>query len=100
MSGGAQSTAPGKYRNSPSTGSNAQSRLAIHFRPVLFENCLGNVDGREYVGDQTYGQGDRKPANRSGAKQKEEERGDHGGHVRIDNGEERLVKAGLYRGPR
>src|SRR6202022_593969 len=95
MNGGAQSTASGKSRSGPSTRSDAKFRLAIHFRQVIFENRLGNIDGRENVGDQTDGQGDRKPANRSGAKQKQEERGHHGGDVRIDNGQKRFVETSL-----
>src|SRR6202022_4515489 len=97
MNGGAQSTASGKSRSSPSTRSDAELRLAIHFRQVILENRLRNVDGRENVGDQTDGQRDRKPADRSGAKQKQEERGHNGGDVCIDNGYKRLAEAGLDR---
>src|SRR5258708_951436 len=62
----------GRSRNSSSTRSNAKFRLAIHFRQVIFKNRLRNVDGRENVGDQTDGQGDRKAADGSGAEQKQE----------------------------
>src|SRR5438445_499543 len=70
---------------SPSTNSNAQFRLTIHLRQVILENCLRNVDGRENVRNQTYGQGDREAADWSGAEQKEEERGYDGGYVSIDD---------------
>src|SRR5260370_40835135 len=90
----------GRSRNSSSTRSNAKFRLAIHFRQVIFKNRLRNVDGRENVGDQTDGQGDRKAADGSGAEQKQEEGGHNCGDVRIDNGQKRLVEACLDGGRR
>src|SRR5258708_40071056 len=69
-----------KYRawikpRSSSTRSNAKFRLPIHFRQVIFENRLRNINRSENVGDQTNGQGDRKPPDRSGAEQEYEEGG-------------------------
>src|SRR5882762_5936188 len=82
-------------RRSPSTRSNAQFRLTIHLRQVILENCLRNINGREHVRDQPDGQSDRKTTDGSGAKQKEEEGRYDGGHVRIDDGQKRLVKSRL-----
>src|ERR1700730_5455694 len=87
-------------RSSPSTKSNAQFRLAIHLRQVILENCRGNINGRENVGNQTYRQGDRKAPDGPGAEQKEEESGNDRRDVSIDDGQEGFVKAGLHGGRR
>src|ERR1700676_4183869 len=100
MNGRAQSTAPGDRRSSSSTRSDAELRLPIHFRQVILENRLRNVDGCENVGDQTDRQVNCKSPDRSGTKQKQKESGYDGGHVSIDDGEESFVEAGLHRGPR
>src|ERR1700747_1902988 len=60
---------------SSSTRSDTEFRLPIHFRQVIFENRLGNINGGEHVGDQADGQGDGKPTDGSGAKQEQEEGG-------------------------
>src|ERR1700730_5288732 len=98
MNGRAQSTAPGENRSSPSTRSNTEFRLPIHFRQVVLENRLGYIDGRENVGDQTDRQRNGKAANRSSAEQKEKESGHHSGDVSIDDSQESLVETGLHRG--
>src|SRR5882762_1425267 len=87
-------------RRSPSTRSNAELRLTIHLGQVILENCLRNVDGCEHVRDQSDGQSDRKTTDGSGAEQKEEEGRHDGRHVRIDDGQKRLVEPGLDRGRR
>src|SRR6476646_5758470 len=78
----------------------AQLALPVHLGQVILENRLGNIDGREHVGDQTDRQRDGKTANRPGSEQKQEEGGDHRRDVCIDNGEKGLIETRFDGRPR
>ena len=74
---------------------NAQFRLAIHLRQVILEDRLRHIDRGEHVGDQADGQSDGESPDRAGAEDEQEYRRNHGGDVRVDDGQKRLIKAGF-----
>jgi len=63
---------------------------------VIVENRLGDLNGREHVGNQADGQRNRESANRASSKQKEEKGRDHRGYVRVDNRQKGFVESGLH----
>src|SRR5215831_12645046 len=74
---------------------NTQLGLAIHLSQVVLENRLRYIDRCKYVGNQTDRQRNRKALDRPGPENEQEEGGNHGSYVGIDNGQKRLIEASL-----
>src|SRR5262249_33854211 len=67
---------------------------------MILENRLGHVNRGKEIGYETNNQDNSKAANGAGPETAQESRGNHGGHVGVNNRPKSIVKASIHGGKR